>query len=416
MTTLETAVSRSRNLRPRTKELYLQHVRAFITFVEETQKPSTVSEANFTEDAVVAWRDDMARRHIKPQSINVALNALRYAAARASSSTPRQETFVDRVERLPVEQHRTPAQSRAAAAKAAAATKAAAAAKAASEAATAAAAKTKATVAKAVAKAAARSATKTTAAKATKAAVKAAVKSAEKAAAEAVEKAAEKAAAEAAAKAATKVALKAAAEATAEAEQDALTWEEGQRLIATCGGARGRDLRDNAIITLGLRTGMLRFSMCQLVFEDVEPRPSGTALTFTKKGGGRHTIVLDDITNAALRGWMDWLIARDEDKGYVFRSLGRQRVRPDDDVSIGQQLTPDGLYRALQQRAKEAGLGDLQPHILRKTFLVWVKRAGARPQQIEAVTGHKSDGIGDNDGAGEAAANLLLPGWDEDFG
>jgi integrase len=285
----------------------LQHVRAFLTFVRETKAGTdtqkdiaevAITDADFTQEVVVAWCDDMRSRKIKPQSVNVALNALRYAADRADC-----KKFVDGVDRLPVRQHRTPSQAKAA---------------------------------------------------------------------------------------------------------RALTWSEGKRLVAACDGLRGRDLRDNAIITLGLRTGMLRFSMCQLTFEDIEDN----SLTFTKKGGGRHSIVLDAVTYAALRAWMDWLTARDEEQGPVFRSLGRQRISLDDDVSIGAQLTPDGLYRALQLRAKEAGLGDLRPHVFRKTFLAWVKRAGARPQQIEAVTGHKSDGIGDSDDAGEEAANLLLPDWD----
>src|SRR5262249_42875485 len=154
------AVSRSRNLRPRTKELYLQHVRAFLTFVGEAKTredgEASVTEADFTQDAVVAWRDDMRRRRIKPQSINVALNALRFAAQRAECGA-----FVDGVPRLQVRQHRTPTQDKA---------------------------------------------------------------------------------------------------------SRALTWAEGKKLVAACDGPLGRDLRDNAIITLGLRTGMLRFSMCQLMF------------------------------------------------------------------------------------------------------------------------------------------------------
>lgn len=313
MTTLETAVTRSKKLRPRTKELYLQHVRAFLTFVRETKVGADaeknvaevpITDADYTQEAVVAWCDDMRRRRIKPQSVNVALNALRYAADRADC-----KKFVDGVDRLPVRQHRTPSQAKA---------------------------------------------------------------------------------------------------------ERALTWSEGKRLVATCSAtARGRDLRDGAIITLGLRTGMLRFSMCQLHVDDVETRTR--MLTFTKKGGERHVIKLDDVTYAALRAWMDWLVAHGEEGGFIFRSLGRQRVSLDDDVSIGDQLTPDGLYRALQQRAKEAGLGDLRPHVFRKTFLAWVKRAGAKPLQIEAVTGHKSDGIGDSDGVAEPPANLLLPSWDDDF-
>jgi integrase len=292
MTTLETSVARSKKLRPRTKELYLQHVRSFLKFAG-SEVP------DWTSDAVIAWRDHISER-MRPQSVNVALNALRYAAQRAGC-----EFFIDDIARLPVRRRRSKSQA-------------------------------------------------------------AAVR--------------------------------------------ALTWSEGRKLVATCNGTKGRDLRDSAIITLGLRTGMLRFSMCQLRFEDITAKGS---LTFVKKGGEQHTITLDDVTYEALRAWIDWLVAHDKEDGFVFRSLGRQRVSPKDEVAIGDQLTPDGLYRALRERAHEAGFDDLKPHVFRKTFLAWVRRVGARPAQIEAVTGHKSDGGGDEDGVAAPSANMLLPSWDE---
>jgi integrase len=295
MTTLETAVVRSRKLRPRTKELYLQHVRAFLSFAGD-------AAASWTSDSVVAWRDDMRKRRIRPESVNVALNALRYAAQRAGC------TFVNGVDRLPVQRRRTKAQANA---------------------------------------------------------------------------------------------------------ERALSWDEGRKLVKACAGPRGRDLRDNAIITLGLRTGMLRFSMCQLKFEDVTRKG---ALTFTKKGGEQHTIALDDVTHAALRAWLDWLDEHGQKNGSLFRSLGRQRVSPKDEVVIGDQLTPDGLYRALRERAQKAGLADLKPHAFRKTFLAWVKQAGAKPGQIEEVTGHKSDGVGgDSSDTATPPANMLLPDWNKNL-
>jgi integrase/recombinase XerD len=293
MTKLETAVAESKDLRPRTKELYLQHVRAFLTFAKS--RP-------WTPQLVIRWRNNMRKRHIKPQSVNVALNALRFAAQQANL-----EFFTDDVKRLPI----------------------------------------RAKTAKAVASAAKR----------------------------------------------------------------ALDWDEGCRLVAVCAGERGRDLRDCALITLGLRTGMLRFSMCKLKIENVTD--SGF-MTFEKKGGERHAVMLDDVTRQALRAWIDWLTEHDVTDGMLFRSLGRQRVGRAS-VAVGKQLTPDGLYRALRERAWEAGFEDLRPHVFRETFLAWAKRAGAKPGQIAAVTGHKSDAVGDDSGVTTPPANMLLPTWKKGF-
>lgn len=289
MTSLENAVARSSDLRPRTKELYLQHVRAFLAFAG--------NRTSFSDEDVLAWRKDMRRRKISPQSVNVALNALRYAAENAKQ--------VKLAEYARKRRLRTPEASDG-----------------------------------------------------------------------------------------------------GKKTDRALSWDEGRELVEACSGTRGRDLRDNALITLGLRTGMLRFSMCQLKFADVGP----LQLTFVKKGGEKHVIALDDVTRDALAAWTDWLRQHGIDDGRVFRSLGRQRVDPNNDASIGDQLTPDGLYRALRERARQAGLKDLHPHVFRKTFLAWAKEVGAHPGQIAAVTGHKSDAAGD-DGVTTPPANMLLPSW-----
>jgi len=291
MTSLENAVARSSGLRPRTKELYLQHVRAFLAFTGE--------RTAFSDDDVMSWRKDMRRRKISPQSVNVALNALRYAAENAKLGKLAEYARKRRL-RIP------------------------------------------------------------------EVTVSASKKS-----------------------------------------ERALTWDEGRELVDACSGIRGRDLRDNALITLGLRTGMLRFSMCQLTFEDVDT----LQLTFIKKGGEKHVIQLDDVTRDALGAWMDWLRKHAIEDSFVFRSLGRQHINPNNDTTIGDQLTPDGLYRALRKRARKAGLKDLHPHVFRKTFLAWAKEIGAHPGQVAAVTGHKSDAAGD-DGVTTPPANMLLPTWD----
>lgn len=294
MTSLENAVARSSDLRPRTKELYLQHVRAFLAFVGD--------RTTFSDEDVLAWRKDMRRRKNSPQSVNVALNALRYAAENAKLAKLAEYA---RKRRLHIPE----------------------------------------------------------------------------------------------------------ATGSGKKADRALDWDEGRKLVEACEGSRGRDLRDNALITLGLRTGMLRFSMCQLTFDDVNP----LQLTFIKKGGEKHVIQLDDVTRDALEAWVGWLRAHHIDDGRVFRSLGRQRVDPNNDASIGDQLTPDGLYRALRERARKAGLKDLHPHVFRKTFLAWAKEIGAHPGQIAAVTGHKSDAAVATDGvAGSRTtppANMLLPAW-----
>lgn len=286
MTALEVAIQKSRHIVPRTKELYLQHVRAFLVFAGS-------AKANWTTEKAIEWRDSMRDRAIRPQSVNVALNALRFAAKNA------QLNFVESIETLPV-------RVRASRAK-------------------------------------------------------------------------------------------------------ALTTLEAMKLAKACRAGTGvpnrvRGWRDLAIITLGLRTGMQRASICALQIDDYKPR-SGK-LTFIKKGGDSHTIALDPETLSALERWIDWLKTKGVTSGSMFRSLKRSHIS--DETPIGEKLTADGLYRALQQRAKAAGLADLSPHVFRRTFTAWAKQAGASPSQIAAVTGHKAVGDDSPTRGDTRPANFLI--------
>lgn len=292
-TELEQVILKSRGLRPRTRELYLRCVRAYLAFAGTSPK-------NWTTKSVQAWRDDMRARQMKAQSINVALNALRYAARHRSRRAfwhGNPTKFADRVDTLPVNRVRDRAR-----------------------------------------------------------------------------------------------------------DTPALTYDQGRRLIAACRGERPRDLRDAALAVLSLRTGMLRFSICQIRLEDV----GDETLTFTKRGGERHTIRLDLATKQALTRWTRWLRSQGITQGSLFRSLGRGSGKR---VPIGKALTPDGLYRALRQRAAQANIDDLNLYTFRKTFLDWAQKAGAKPHQIAAVTGGKANGAEATDSDSDTPANFLLPDW-----
>jgi integrase len=291
---LEYAVLRSTKLRPRTKELYARCIRSFIAFAGDDPE-------RWTSTRVRKWRDSMYDRAIKAQSINIALNALRFAARRWLG-TP--TTFVDEVEMLPRKRRQI-------------------------------------------------------------------------------------------------------------TDDRTLTYSESRRLIIDCTERRPRDLRDAAIIVLGLRTGMLRFSLCLIDLDDLGWRtaralkkPALSELTFTRKGGERYTIKLDEETCSALTPWVEWLANRDITSGPLFRSLSRPR--DNGRIAVGSEgLTPDGLYRMLRQRAERARIRDadeINPYVFRSTFLAWAQKAGAEPYQIAAVIGSKADGsVGDG-----PPANMLI--------
>lgn len=178
-----------------------------------------------------------------------------------------------------------------------------------------------------------------------------------------------------------------------------------RRLLEACRGQRPRDVRDAAIIVLGLRTGMLRLSICGVRIEDVQD----DRLTFTKKGGSRHTILLDPATRDALAPWLYWLRQRGVVTGALFRRLGRTQL--DGKVPIGERLTTDGLYRTVRFRAQKAKIKEINPYTFRATFIKLAYNCGAKPHQIAAVTGYRTDARGSTETEPATPANFLLPDW-----
>jgi integrase len=166
----------------------------------------------------------------------------------------------------------------------------------------------------------------------------------------------------------------------------ALSFQESRGLVDACMGMRPLDLRDTAIVVLGLRTGMRRAGMCGIRFEDLE----GNNVTITLKGGKRHVIELDDETVDAMAPWANWLQREGVTSGPLFRSLSRPRLNGS--VAVGNHLGPDGLYKALKRRAQVAGLPRFHPHIFRHTFVTQMRELGVPDWKIAQVTGHKLPG------------------------
>jgi integrase len=161
----------------------------------------------------------------------------------------------------------------------------------------------------------------------------------------------------------------------------ALSFDQAKALIKACRGNEPRDLRDMAIVVVGLRTGMLRSSLCSIQIEDV----TDDTLTFIKKGGAHHTIKLDKAMRAAVTPWLVWLKNEGITSGSLFRSISRQRLDGTFDLFHG--LTPDGLSRAAKIRAGHAQIKGFHPHTFRHTFTSWAKKADAEPHEIAAILG-----------------------------
>jgi integrase len=177
----------------------------------------------------------------------------------------------------------------------------------------------------------------------------------------------------------------------------ALEPEEAQALLATCAGDHPMDLRDRALIVVGLETGMRRMSLASMMLEGIKPCRDGyPVVTVPIKGRGTDLFVvpLSDTAIEALAPWRAWLRTQKISSGPVFRSLMRKTVttghrRGFNTHIVGESLTTGAIYQIVTRRARQAGLTHVHPHIFRHTFITWRMQDNFEPYEVASITGHK---------------------------
>jgi site-specific recombinase XerD len=138
---------------------------------------------------------------------------------------------------------------------------------------------------------------------------------------------------------------------------------------------RGR-IRDIAIVTLLLHTGLRLRELCALTWRDVQLTPRAGVLTVTRgKGGKPRQLPLNAEARRAL-----------------IRLGYEAHAGSSAPVFVGQRgpLTPSGVQRLLRTYAHAAHLETLSPHRLRHTFCKTLVDVGVGLEQVAALAGHES--------------------------
>mgnify|MGYP001580893317 CR=1 FL=1 len=166
---------------------------------------------------------------------------------------------------------------------------------------------------------------------------------------------------------------------------------QARRLRKACDGSQPSDLNDAALITCGLRLGLRRESLRLATIEATDLRTRTMIVPI--KGGRILTVPLDDECVNAIQRWLTWLRRHDAASGSLFRSfyqpgLTEQRHR------VGGIMSRSGIARTVAKRAELAGLGKLNPHALRHTYVTLARQAGVSDDEIAKRTGHRPSGGG----------------------
>jgi site-specific recombinase XerD len=138
--------------------------------------------------------------------------------------------------------------------------------------------------------------------------------------------------------------------------------------------------RDGAIIALLRAGGLRRAEVCSLDLADYSA--AGSVLTIRGKRNKERELPL---SNGALDALADWLTVRGAEAGPLFPAIQKGGR-----VKTAQRMTPQAINLMLAKRAALAGVADLSPHDLRRTFVSDLLDAGADISTVQKLAGHSN--------------------------
>jgi integrase/recombinase XerD len=157
-----------------------------------------------------------------------------------------------------------------------------------------------------------------------------------------------------------------------------LTNPEIHKLLRVCQDKTIAGKRDQALIALMLATGLRRSEVSALTIEDVNSR-TGLLTIQAGKGNKPRCAYLNTESRALMRQWRK---LRGSQAGFLFNPVSKSGV------ILNRDLTGQSVYDIIQQRAKQAQIGNVRPHDLRRTFVTRLLEAGVDLNTTRQLAGH----------------------------
>lgn len=163
--------------------------------------------------------------------------------------------------------------------------------------------------------------------------------------------------------------------------QRSLTLEQVITLLASFDTTTEKGIRDLAICSLALDTGLRCSELCNLELSHLH---TAICTLFARIKGARwEQACYSEHTARYLENWLSVRKTAANDKlKTVFCALGGN--------TPGQQLTRCGLSLIVKNWGKKSGLAPLSPHDLRRTFAILSTEAGA-PSRLLQIAGRWKD-------------------------
>jgi site-specific recombinase XerD len=147
------------------------------------------------------------------------------------------------------------------------------------------------------------------------------------------------------------------------------------KLLSSIDTRSPRGIRDLAMVTLMLDTGLREGEICRLDVRHVDM--AHRTLTVICKGGEWETATFFDYTASCLGNWLSV-------RGQLSQKL-QLSYKCFVALDTGRGLSENGLRHRFIRLGKLAGLGALSPHDLRRTFATLALKGGASTRLVQVA-------------------------------
>ena len=158
-------------------------------------------------------------------------------------------------------------------------------------------------------------------------------------------------------------------------------WLEPKELLAILKAARGRSIRDWAILLVGYRHAMRAQELSNLRLADVDLK-TGSITVNRCKGSMKSIQPLEKRAGQPLldepKALRLWLEQRQDDKDYVFTS------------QKGGSLTTNAIWRLFQTVAEDAGIEGRSVHSLKHSRVSHLLAGGSPISDVRQAAGHRA--------------------------
>jgi integrase len=164
-----------------------------------------------------------------------------------------------------------------------------------------------------------------------------------------------------------------------------LTREQALRLLETPDLNTRKGARDQAILAVLVGCGLRRQELVDMTYSHMQSRDGHWVFVdLVGKGGRVRTVKIPPWGKRAIDYWTEMSGRYPGPDDYIFVSIKKGHK------IVGKSMTAQAIYYLVVDYCKLAGLPEITPHDLRRTFAKLSRKGGAQLEQLQLTLGHAS--------------------------